>query len=168
MALRPTDTRPLYEQNGMTEAEWNALSPEARQWRTDHPRRDGDMPVAASAPRPIDAPMSDEMRHEVAQGAQVVLTGEARDAARGSHSTIEHNIAARDAAIADGHVAPETSRAAITDTLRASIGAPLSADPQAEADRAAAEHDGLRERAKVAGEMVRRPPGVVMSPPRQE
>jgi hypothetical protein len=108
---------------------------------------------------------SDEFRHELAQGAQVVLTGEARDAARGAHSTIEHNIAARDAAIADGHVVPETSRAAVTDTLRASIGAPLSADPDAEAERVAREHAELTDRAKVAGETMEKQRSVVMSPP---
>lgn len=47
------------------------------------------------------------------QGAQVVLTGDAQAAARGgSHGDIAANTAARDAAIAAGHIEPATAEAA--------------------------------------------------------
>jgi hypothetical protein len=47
------------------------------------------------------------------QGAQVVLTGDAQDAARGgTHGDIVANTIARDAAIVAGHIEPATAAAA--------------------------------------------------------
>lgn len=47
------------------------------------------------------------------QGAQVVLTGDAQDAARGgTHGDIVANTAARDEAIVAGHIEPATAAAA--------------------------------------------------------
>lgn len=122
--------------NGMTDAEWNALSPDAQKWRTDHPTHAGtsDAPAAHAGPmdddRPGHAPEAAAPSGAVpaatpglsppGQGAQVILTGDAQAAARGGlHGTIERNTAARDEAIADGHVVKGTTAAAADDATGA-------------------------------------------------
>lgn len=56
------------------------------------------------------------------QGAQVVLTGDAQAAARGGvHDEIAANTAARDAAIAAGHVVAGTTAAAAADATVGTI-----------------------------------------------
>jgi colicin import membrane protein len=86
-------------------------------------------------------------------GAQVILTGEAKAAARGDmHGSIEHNTAERDAAIASGHVDPDTSPEAVADTLAASVGStPTTLDPKAAADLKTAQQKEIADRAKAAG-----------------
>jgi len=73
------------------------------------------------------------------QGAQVILTGDAQDAARGGpHGDIVSNTVARDAAIAEGHVAPgTTAEAAANATTGQAL--PDDDDPNAsEVDRKSA------------------------------
>lgn len=151
------DTDTDWAKNGMTEAEWNALSPEARIWRAGYPRVDA-KPVQAQAqgqqaPQPAQSqpagsgPARTQAQRDqqegrlqpgtsppvnvdnppapppVVSGAQVILTGDAKAAARGDlHGSIAENTAARDRAIAEGHVDPDTSPEAIADTLAASVG----------------------------------------------
>lgn len=68
------------------------------------------------------------------QGAQVVLTGDAQAAARGgTHGEIDANTAARDAAIAAGHVVSGTTAEAAADATGA------AADEIDEAEAAAVE-----------------------------
>jgi hypothetical protein len=106
---------------------------------------------------PVDAPNPPRPPPFVS-GAQVILTGEAKAAARGDmHGTIENNAAARDAAIASGHVDPDTSPEAVADTLAASVGStPSGLDPKAEADRRAAQQKEIADRARAAGDALRK------------
>jgi hypothetical protein len=126
------------ERNGMTEAEFAALSPEARAWRTEHPRTDpplthGTTPVSeepghAAEPSAVSGavPASTPGLSPGGQGAQVVLTGDAQKAARGGmHGSIEANTIARDAAIVAGHVVSGTTAAAVEDATK---GAPVDKD----------------------------------------
>jgi hypothetical protein len=114
-------------------------------------------PSAPSAPppsRPGAAPLqpSDDGRTN-AHGAQVVLSGDARNAARGGpHGTIEANTAARDAAIAAGHVTPDTVHAAATDIAREEV----FVDPEIEVRRVAEEK--RREMAQKAHALAVNPP----------
>jgi hypothetical protein len=56
------------------------------------------------------------------QGAQVTLTGDAQAAARGGlHSDMLRNIAARDAAILAGHVAPGATQAAVAEAVQFAV-----------------------------------------------
>jgi hypothetical protein len=151
MAMKPDD-RPVHEQNGMTEDEWSALSPDAKKWRTDHPRNDRDAQRAADRPAAVatDADRDDSTN---AHGAQVVLAGDARNAARGgAHGSIEANTAARDAAIAAGHVTPDTVHAAATDIAREEV----FVDPEIEVRRAAEERK--RDMAQGAHALATNPP----------
>lgn len=120
-----------WQRNGMTKAEWDALSDDARKWRRDHPRQDPidahrfdsaqGLPAEPSAPGHAAeeaapsgaAPAATPGLSPGGQGAQVILTGDAQRAARGGvHGTIEENTAARDAAITEGHVVTGTTAAA--------------------------------------------------------
>lgn len=115
------------QRNGMTEAEWSALSPEARKWRAEHPDRRVRSNHALEGKPSAVAVTGD---NKPTQGAQVELTGDAQLAARGgSHRSIVENTAARDGAIAAGHVAPGTSAKAVADTLAHSAGAAPQASP---------------------------------------
>lgn len=167
MARNPTPTQTDWEKNGMSEAEWNALSPDAQAWRREHPdQREHPQaavqarPSSAAAPmaRQAEAPVGGEHRDPpVVAGAQVVLTGDAKAAARGDlHGSIVENQAARDAAIADGHVAPDTAPTAVAETLAASVGAAVETDPKQTADLEAARRAAVADRARAGGEAVRK------------
>ena len=76
----------------------------------------GKMPEPA-APSGAEHVVEDGMA-PIGQGAQVILTGAAQEAARGgTHSDVTSNTMARDQAIADGHVVEGTTAAAAADAM---------------------------------------------------
>jgi hypothetical protein len=85
----------------------------------------GKMPEPA-APS-IDAPVVKDGMAPLGQGAQVVLTGAAKEAARGgTHGDVTANTMARDQAIADGHVVEGTTAQAASDAMEGQP--PVAAD----------------------------------------
>jgi len=78
------------------------------------------------APEPaapsVDEPVVKDGMAPLGQGAQVVLTGAAQEAARGgTHGDVAANTTARDQAIADGHVIEGTTAAAASDATVAGV-----------------------------------------------
>jgi hypothetical protein len=71
-------------------------------------------PAAPSGAEPV----VEEGMAPLGQGAQVILTGAAQEAARGgTHGDVTANTEARDKAIADGHVADGTTAQAAADAM---------------------------------------------------
>lgn len=109
-------------------------------------------PEDQKPPAPVAPPVAEDAGKS-AHGAQVVLSGDARHAARGgAHGSIEANTAARDAAIAAGHVTPDTVHAASTDIAREAV----VVDPEIELRRIAEER--RREMAQGAHQLATNPP----------
>lgn len=118
--------------NDMTEAEWNALPQADRDWRKAHPKR----PVANQKAAQTKVSgiqdggadvLPDPTRDD--RGAQVILAGDARAAARGVHGTIEQNTMARDAAISDGQVAHSFAADVDRKPPQYAVDAALGAEP---------------------------------------
>lgn len=87
------------ERNGMTEAEWSALSDDARAWRSKHPTL-AVTPRAAPVERVSAAADPAPPPPAAAPGGTVVLSGAAQAAARGElHGDLVKNTEARDAAL---------------------------------------------------------------------
>lgn len=160
-----------WARNDMTEAEWNALAPTDREWRKAHPKHPSPVTGGPTGARGATAPqrttMVDTSRGGPSilpepvrddRGAQVILTGDARAAARGVHGSIEANTMARDAAISDGQVAHSFAADVDRQPPQYAIDAAIGAEPLPDmtVEQAQRALDAAKDREKEAKERNQR------------